>query len=133
MKITASDQSKYIEVGSSNFLYSFFSTIYCKVLPDTAALPAIKFLKEGIISSAECEPCAKSFEYIRTKLSTFPPSEVVWNKDDLKQQPPWGNHISSHITSLGNYFVTADGQDLIDALVALLRYASAHTLEVHIH
>ena len=46
-------------------------------------------------------------------LSKLPPSDVIWDIDDLSKQPPWGNHISGEITNLSNYFVTSDGRDLI--------------------
>ena len=132
MKITVSDQSKYINVGSPSFLYAFFSTIVCKVPANANTSVGINFLKTGAISAAECEACAKSFEGIRKELSAFPRSEIIWNEEEPSQQPPWGDNISSHITSLGNYFVTADGKDLISELILLLQYASEHNLNVYV-
>jgi len=37
--------------------------------------------------------------------------------EDLSKRPPWGDNISSDITSLANYFITNDGKDLIDVLL----------------
>jgi len=55
----------------------------------------------------------KELKKIQKELSKFPPSDVIWDIDDLSKQPPWGNHISGEITNLSNYFVTSDGRDLI--------------------
>ena len=53
---------------------------------------------------------------IKKELKKFPPSYVVWDAEDLKLTPPWGNNISSDITDLSNYFVTNEGRDLISVL-----------------
>jgi len=46
----------------------------------------------------------------------LPPSKVVWDIEDLKAQPPWGDNIASEITSLGNYFVSSTGRDVFALL-----------------
>ena len=53
---------------------------------------------------------------IQVQLSQFKPQDVVWNIDKLSEQPPWGNDISAEITDLSNYFVTCNGEDLIEVI-----------------
>ena len=50
---------------------------------------------------------------IAAELATLPPSAVIWDLENPAAQPPWGDAISTDITHLANYFVTADGRDLI--------------------
>ena len=40
----------------------------------------------------------------------------MWDFENRKARPPWGDGISPHIVSLGNYFVTSDGKDLFEVL-----------------
>ena len=52
--------------------------------------------------------------------------------NDKSKLPPWKDHISDQITSLANYFVTADGKDLFDELISLLQYAAKNYLDAAI-
>lgn len=45
-----------------------------------------------------------------------PPKEIIWDVEDLEKNPPCGTHISKDITSLAQYFVIADGKNLISVL-----------------
>jgi hypothetical protein len=60
---------------------------------------------------------------VHAELRRLPPSDVVWDVEDRAKQPPWGDDISAEITDLGNYFVTADGRDLIDTAAEAIAYA----------
>ncbi|MNY42199.1 hypothetical protein D3C86_1770640 [compost metagenome] len=46
----------------------------------------------------------------------MPPACVVWDIENRQSKPPWGDNIASHITSLGNYFVSSTGRDVFDIL-----------------
>jgi hypothetical protein len=41
---------------------------------------------------------------------------VVWNHEDRGAKAPWGDRIAPHIKTLADYFVTSDGQNLLDVL-----------------
>jgi hypothetical protein len=41
---------------------------------------------------------------------------VVWDIENHQSKPPWGDNIASHITSLGNYFVSSTGRDVFHVL-----------------
>ena len=58
---------------------------------------------------------------IQRKLQNYEPSRVIWDINDTLLQPPWGDNISSDITSLANYFVTSDGVDLIEVFFNALQ------------
>lgn len=60
-------------------------------------------------------------------MKKFRSSEVVWDIDDLKAKPPWGDNISTEIKNLSEYFVTSEGEDLIDMMEkALMRAKYSH-------
>ena len=126
--ITAANE-KPINIGSASFLHCFYSTI-CAYVLKAEAPNAIGFLNNRIIDSSVCKEAAREFNLIRDKLSQHMPSEVVWDIAEPKATPPWGDNISSVVTSLGNYFTTADGFDLISELVLLLYCAGDNNTNV---
>ena len=66
------------------------------------------------------------------ELKNFPPSDVIWDAEDLSLTPPWGNNISSDITDLSNYFVTSDGRDLISVLSEAMNEAKEMQCDIEI-
>ena len=69
-------------------------------------------LYQGKLSWKNAFVAKRELEQIREGLDELLPDKVIWDIGDLSEQPPWGNNISTTITSLGNYFVTSDGRDL---------------------
>ena len=76
----------------------------------------MKELYQGRLKNQDINEGMEELGRIKKELKKFPPSYVVWDAQDLKLTPPWGNNISSDITDLSNYFVTNDGRDLISVL-----------------
>jgi 2,3-bisphosphoglycerate-dependent phosphoglycerate mutase len=70
--------------------------------------------------------------HIREHLQSYSPSKIIWDFEDLTKQPPWGNYISHEITSLANYFVTSEGDDLFDMLMSLLETANKLKFDLEI-
>ena len=69
----------------------------------------MKHLYDGLLEKQYVGNAIDEFSYIS-------PQKVIWDIEDLSQQPPWGNDISEDITDLSNYFVTSEGEDLFDVL-----------------
>lgn len=132
MTITVLGDNKRVLVGAPSFLFSFYSTIVCNIANYQQYKVSVKFLGSGKILADDCDTAAKELEQIRQDLKRFPPDRVVWDMNHKEKLPPWGNNISPHIDSLGNYFVTADGKDLFDELISLLKYAAQHHFNVAI-
>lgn len=109
----------WYQIGTGDFLYSFFSTIAFKLETGKwgSKYPYImNELYNGNLQKDHIAMAMKELDVIVSELKKFPPSEVVWDFEDLSKQPPWGNKISSDITDLSNYFVTSDGEDFISVL-----------------
>jgi len=109
----------FYTIGSSSFLHSFFSTISYhledKEWGDTYPIMMNK-LYQGKLLNSEIPKAKAELKEIQSRLKNFSPDKVIWNIEDLSQQPPWGNDISEDITDLSNYFVTSDGRDLFDVI-----------------
>lgn len=111
------------EIGSSDFLYAFFSTITGNLEPDGwgSRFPIImKQLYAGCVQKSDAATALSEMYVIRTELAEMPPTHAIWSFDDQAQRPPWGDDIAPDIDSLAAYFVTAHGRDLIALLIDVL-------------
>ncbi len=112
------------KVGTADFLRAFFSTVAAHLEPEGwgSRFPVVMSpLYEGALQAKDAPTALKELREIRDQLKAYPPDVVVWDFDDRQAEPPWGSNISTDITDLSNYFVTSDGEDLIDVLQSALR------------
>ncbi|OJH80944.1 MULTISPECIES: Imm70 family immunity protein [Stenotrophomonas] len=110
------------EIGSSTFLYAFFSTIAGNLESDGwgSRFPIImNKLYAGTLSREDGIGALAEMRIIQSELTYLSPSRVIWSLEDRSLQPPWGDDISTDINSLADYFVTAHGRDLIGILVEI--------------
>lgn len=127
--------NKFYEVGSASFLHSFFSTISYHLEPQgwgTRYPSLLKHLYNGTMSWTDAGNAIEELKEVQVKLSDYPPRDVVWDIEDLSKKPPWGENISSDITSLANYFVTSDGNDLINVLLMAIRNSQNKKINIEI-
>lgn len=123
------------QVGHGDFLHSFFSTI-CYHLENgnwgTKYPYLMNELYHGSLKWENVTFARDELKNVKNRLSDFPPSQVVWDIDDLSKRPPWGNNISKDITDLSNYFVTSDGRDLISVIFKVFDEAETekHKIEI---
>jgi 2,3-bisphosphoglycerate-dependent phosphoglycerate mutase len=119
-------EKKSYEVGSASFLKSFFSTIFVRLENNDWGKLFPIIMNEFYIGELNYQKCDKAIEEImkiREMFKNFSPDQIVWDFEDLKAKPPWGDEISNSITSLSNYFCTSDGKDLFDVLLSAFREA----------
>lgn len=125
----------WYQVGHGDFLHSFFSTISYHLEQNGwgTEYPFLlnelynEKLENKNINSAKAE-----LEAIKKKLQNFSPSQVIWDIEDLSKRPPWGDNISKDITNLSNYFITSEGEDLIDILMKALEKGLKTNSDVYI-
>jgi len=111
------------EFGAPSFVYSFFSTIsvHCEPTGWGARLPHLmNELYHGRLPHMNALPALAELRIAKATLDNLPPSSVVWDIENRQSIPPWGNDISPHITSLGNYFVSSSGLDVFQVLECVL-------------
>ena len=114
-------QVKYFwySVGNGDFLHAFFSTIAYNLENSSwgSKFPCImNELYQGEIPPEKAKKALSELKKIKKGLRKFSADKVVWDIEDLSQRPPWGDDISTDITNLSNYFVTSEGEDLIEVL-----------------
>jgi hypothetical protein len=125
----------WFQVGHSDFLHSFFSTISYHLEPcgwGTKYPCLLKELYNGKLDDKYVSAAIKELEEIRERLKEYKPSEVIWDIDELEKKPPWGENISQEINDLSNYFITSEGEDLINLLLNALKKAKSLNLGIEI-
>lgn len=113
----------WYQIGHGNYLHSFFSTISYHLEQNgwgTEYPFLLNELYNGKLENKNIDSAINELEAIKKKLQDFSPSQVIWDIDNLSKSPPWGDNISKDITNLSNYFITSEGEDLIDMLMKAL-------------
>lgn len=121
------------EIGTSDFLTSFFDTIEIRLTKGIFGKKYPIILNEfynGNLKYENLENADKELKDIQKRLKKFKPSEIVWDKYDRTKLPPWGNNISAEITDLSNYYITSDGEDLFDVLFRVIEMAKLEKSEI---
>jgi hypothetical protein len=125
----------YYEIGSGDFFHSFFSTISYHLEPEgwgTKYPNLMNELYHGSLKWNLATKVTQELTDVKRKLQNYKPSQVIWDIEDTSLQPPWGDKISTDITSLANYFVTSDGEDLLDVMFNALQtsYNEKENIEI---
>jgi len=116
----------WYQVGTSDFLHAFFSTI-CFNLENKKWGSKYPYIMNKLYSYClkyeDIDNAIIELNEIKNKLQYYPPEKVVWDIENLSKQPPWGDNISNDITDLSNYFITSEGEDLISVIQSALEKA----------
>jgi len=115
----------WYEIGISDFLHSFFSTVSYNLEKEWGSrFPYMmkKFYK-GKLKYRDVDKARRELLIIRKELEKFPPTKAIWDIDDLSKQEPWEDDISDEMTNLSNYFFTCEGDDLFEVILAAFKDA----------
>ena len=115
---------RFFEIGSPDFLFSFFSTIAYRLENKkwgSIYYNIMKRLYSGKLDYHYSSKALKELISISSELKRFTPNQIVWDYSIPDKSPPWGENISSDITDLSNYFITSDGYDLIEVMIIVLK------------
>ncbi|MGT2756486.1 Imm70 family immunity protein [Streptococcus ovuberis] len=116
----------YYTIGTADFLNSFFSTVFVKLECSRwgSRFPILmNDLYQGVLPKESVYKAQEELATIKKELELLPPSEIVWDFDDLSLTPPWGDNISPEIRTMADYFVTSEGENLLSVLDEALRKA----------
>lgn len=125
----------WYQIGHGDYLHSFFSTISYHLEQNgwgTEYPFLLNELYNGKLENKNIDSAINELEAIKKKLQDFSPSQVIWDIDNLSKSPPWGDNISKDITNLSNYFITSEGEDLIDMLMKALEKGQKTNSDVYI-
>lgn len=109
----------FFSIGNGDFFNSFFHTIHYHLERGEwgSRYPLVlKNLYMGEVPYDKLSELEEELIDIKNRLKSIPPSQIIWDIEDLNKKPPWGNDISRDITDLSNYFVTSAGNDLFKVL-----------------
>lgn len=133
MKLITSDEQRVLEIGTNNYLFCFYSTVYVNLAKKYKDISlAIEFLRDGECNGCDGYIIARQFNLIRDRLSNLDVSKIVYDMTDPKKKAPWINNISFVVTSCGNFFITSEGKDLIFEISSILCYAKVKNVDVYI-
>lgn len=106
-------------VGTGSFLHCYFSNIAYHLENNRwgSIYPHLmNKLYKGNLPNEDINIAKKELEEIKERFKMITPDQVIWDIENPKQRPPWGDKIATRITNLSNYFYTSDGKDLFDVL-----------------
>lgn len=122
-------------VGHGDFVHAFFSTVsyHLELNGWGSNYPLLmNHLYQGKLNWNDVPQAIQEVQDIREKLKAYTPDQVIWDLEDVTKQPPWKNDIAPTITNLSNYFVTSDGRDMFDVLLAALQDATDEKIDLEI-
>lgn len=125
----------WYQIGTGDFLHSFFSTIAYNLENKNwgSRFPVImNELYQGKMNVENVDKAITELEIIKKELKKYPPQKVVWDIDDLSKQSPWIDNISKDITDLSNYFVTSDGADFLTIFLHALEKSKQMNCDLEI-
>lgn len=116
----------WYQIGSGDFLHSFFSTVAYRLENGIwgSVYPIImNELYQGELPAEKISMAMEELKCIKEELKKYSPDQVIWDIEDLSKQPPWGKKISSEITDLSNYYVTSSGEVFLSVFEIALQDA----------
>ena len=125
----------WFQIGTGDFLHSFFSTVAFNLENKKwgSRFPIImNKLYQGTLEVEVVDKAIEELKVIQEELKAYGPGKVIWDIEDLSKQPPWGNEISKDITDLSNYFVTSDGEDFLSIFFRALVKAKENNTSIQI-
>lgn len=125
----------WYQVGHGDFLHSFFSTISYHLEQNgwgTEYPFLLNELYNGNLENKNIDSAITELGVIKMKLQNYSPAQVIWDIEDLSKRPPWGENISKDISNLSNYFITSEGENLIDMLMKVLEKGQKTNSDVYI-
>ena len=132
MRLYSSDYKKTVDVGNGSLWHALHSTAVFKISNDDYDIMqfAMIFLASSTCNRDDAQITARQMELLKKRLARIPPTEVVYDMNDLRKKTPWGNFLSKSVTSCADLFTTADGKNLLDEIIALLKYADKNHTDV---
>lgn len=126
----------YYELGHSDFVHSFFSTISYHLEKEgwgTKYPLLMNELYNDKLNWDDVSVVKANLNEIEQELSKHLPEQIIWDIDDLTQNPPWGDKISSKVINLANYFATIDGKTFFEVMRTAMDVAEEDKCDLKIH
>ncbi|MCI0605912.1 immunity 70 family protein [bacterium] len=126
--------NKTFNVGSANFLHSFFSTISYNMEPQGwgSRFPMlIKHLYMGRLPYEKLPQLREELQNVLMELEKLPVSRVIWDIEDLAKEIP-GGPLAGNVKTAADFFITDVGTSLFDELNQAIDYAMKRKADITI-
>lgn len=107
------------QLGDEEFVRAFFHNINYHLNKGTLEGKFPKILNDlsnRKLRLKDVPDARKELQVIQDRFKAISYKDVIWDIDNLNTKPPWGDEISESITSLSNYFVTSNGEDIFKVI-----------------
>lgn len=133
MRLISSDGKKSVNIGKSDIWFSVYSTALDTFGHKSKKVElALAFMESGMCDGSDGYEVARQFNIIRDEFSKIPPEKAIYDINDKKKKAPWAGKLSPVITSCGNLYTTADGDDLFSEVVSILSYAEIRNVSIKV-
>ena len=131
MRIYTSDCARNANIGDRSCWYSVYSTAVIRLSEDDKDFLqfAMDFLNTGACVADDAQITARQLELIRRRFEKIVTTDAVYDLNNLELKVPIDTFVSQSATSCANFYITADGKDLFDELINLLKYADKHKVD----
>lgn len=127
MLIFSEDQNYVVDVGSNDIIPSLYSTMKIRLDDNKETISlALFFLEKYNCAAANTLKTAKQFTFIKQKLSKFPVDKIVYDYTQLEKPHPWLKSLDASVKTCADFYLTADGKNLIDEIISVLEYGDNH-------
>lgn len=132
MTICTSDYKQSVDVGTGSVWYSVYSTAVTHLTDDDKEFLqyGMDFLKSGGCVADDAQITARQMELIQRRFAKIAPMDAVWDMDNPSQRGPWHQGVAGNVTSCANLYTTADGKDLFQEIISLLKYADVNGTDI---
>ena len=131
MKIYTSDSGKSILLFSQSLWHSLYSTAVVRLSEDDKDFLqfAMDFLNAGNCAADDAQITARQLELMRKRFAKIVPEKAVYNRNKSAAKAQWGDGGNQTATSCADFFITADGKDLFEEMIGLLKYADQQNVD----
>lgn len=113
------------EVGESDFLHAFFSTISFRLESNNwgSKYPYLqKKLYNEKLDSQEAVYALEELKDIQVQFKALKPEDIVWDVEDLTKKPPKTFYAKINGSNLSECFITVGNKNLFELLIEILEY-----------
>ena len=131
MDIMSSDGKIIIDVGTYKNWNALYSTAWTLLKKDRKQYKAtFSFLKSGECEADKIGTVLNEISAIKNELKKIDASKAVYNYKKVSEKGPWENNEDNKLKSCADLFVTSEGDNLLNELLALLVYCRDNKLSI---
>ena len=125
----------WTEIGDSDLLHSFFSTI-CYHLEANNWGSKYPYLQKKLyyekLNPEEISHALDELKDIQIKLASFKPENIIWDVEDLTKKPPASFYSQAKAFNLSNSFKSVNWKNIFDVFYEVLEFCKRRKISVKI-